>query len=107
MYDFAGGAGEPRDPKDDVDVLSTQSEAVQAKHMEPRKLSSPKGQLKMDQWLFQKKNSEKKSSSAGNKADNRFASEWESDEDDPGFVNLEDAPTPARQSARTAGKKYS
>lgn len=80
-------------------------------HLEPSKLAMPKGQLKMDQWLSQKKLPEKKSSSSEMSAKYKFESEWQSDEDDPGLDNLEDAwedaPTPARQSARTAGRKYS
>lgn len=76
--------------------------------MESNILSTPKAQLKMDRWLSQKKTSENKLSESNAKAK---ADEWESDEedDDEDHVtgNLGDAQTPARQSARTAGKKYS
>lgn len=110
MYDFAGGAGKPRNPKDDADVQLSQLESVKASQLESSKLSTPKAQLKMDQWLSHKKTSGNKSSESNAKAKHN-ANEWDSDEDDEGFVNLGDTQTPsrqsARQSARSAGKKYS
>ena len=75
--------------------------------LEPNKLVTPKGQLKMDQWLLQKKHPERRSSSSELNAKHKFASEWQMNEDDSGDDNLEDAPTSARHSARTVGKKYS
>lgn len=111
MYDFAGGAGRPKIPKDDVDVPPSQLELAQASQLESSKLSTPKGQLKMDQWLSQKKSVGKnyleKTSESDAKAKIKSTDEWGSDEDDEGFVNLGDVQTPSRQSARTAGKKYS
>lgn len=103
-YEFAGGAG---DPNDGIDVILTPSEPVHAMQLEPNKLVTPKGQLKMDQWLLQKKHPERRSSSPELNAKHKFASEWQLDEDDSGDNNLEDAPTSARHSARTVGKKYS
>ena len=107
MYDFAGGAGKPRNPKDDADVQPSQLESVQASQLESSKLSTPKAQLKMDQWLSHKKTSGNIPSESNAKAKRNNANEWDSDEDDEGFVNLGDVQTPSRQSARTAGKKYS
>ncbi|XP_024365072.1 uncharacterized protein [Physcomitrium patens] len=111
VYDFAGGAGKPRNIKDDVDVQDSQLELVQVSELESSKQCTPKGQLKMDRWLFQKKPSEnktlEKSFESNAKTKPKNASEWESDEDEEGFVNLGDAPTPSRQSARIAEKKHS
>lgn len=61
----------------------------------------------MDQWLFHKKTAENKSSENNAKAQLKSGTEWASDGDDEGFVNLGDVQTPSRQSARNAGKKYS
>lgn len=107
VYDFSGGAGKPRNPKDDADVQLSQLEPVEASQLDSCKLGTPKAQLKMDQWLFHKKTLENKSSESNAKAKHKNLDEWVSDEDDEGFVNLGDVQTPSRQSARTAGKKYS
>ncbi|KAG0577547.1 hypothetical protein KC19_5G164300 [Ceratodon purpureus] len=111
VYDFAGGAGRPKIRLVGVDVPPSQLEPVQASQLESSKLSTPKAQLKMDQWLSQKKSvgrkTSEKTSESNAKAKIKIADEWESDEEDEGFVNLGDIQTPSRQSARTVGKKYS
>ena len=111
MYDFAGGAGKARNSKDGVEVPLSQLEPTQASQLESSRLSTPKAQLKMDQWLSQKmplgKKTSEKTSDSNAKVKTKIADEWESDEDDEDFVNLGDVQTPSRQSARTAGKKYS
>lgn len=96
MYDFTGGAGEPRDSRKYGDVQPIQSELVQETQLDSSKLSTPKAQVS------QRKPSEKIPK-------HKVVSEWESDDDDddPGFAIVGAAPTPSRQSARTAGKKYS
>ncbi|XP_024377040.1 uncharacterized protein [Physcomitrium patens] len=96
VYDFTGGAGEPRDSRKYGDVQPIQSELVQETQLDSSKLSTPKAQVS------QRKPSEKIPK-------HKVVSEWESDDDDddPGFAIVGAAPTPSRQSARTAGKKYS
>lgn len=111
MYDFAGGAGKPRNPKDGVDVPPSQFEPAQASQLESSKLSTPEAQLKLDQWVFQKKSvgrkTSEKTSESNSKVKIKNVDEWESDEGDEGLVHLGDVQTPSRQSARTAGKKHS
>ncbi|KAH9532675.1 hypothetical protein CY35_18G011100 [Sphagnum magellanicum] len=92
-FDFKAGAGRARAFKE-----SLEEDTIEHKHDQ---LEIPKGQLTMDQCFRGNKQDE-----SDVKVEKQTEEKQDSDVEQRTLIHLEDTPTPIRQSARIAGKKF-
>ncbi|CAM6061951.1 unnamed protein product [Sphagnum tenellum] len=92
-FDFKAGAGRARAFKE-----SLEEDTIEHKHDQ---LEVPKGQLRMDQCFRSNKQDE-----SDVKVEKQTEEKQDSDVEQRTLIHLEDTPTPIRQSARIAGKKF-